>query len=214
MARNTLSSRFRRVDIDEFDENKFVDEQEEAAAAAGEPGPDPSEVDGLLRQYPSPAWRLGLPFGPGFPLPSSRPLRLTPTPLIPGPLWSVSQLSSDLAPPRARFPESEYPPLPSDPPPHPSRSRPPPPESPSASQPHAAPGPWWAGLLGGSGGVRHSPPTPQAAHCSARPLLDSPCLLILSGPPFLGRPITPSFPCRQWGHTRASPAGGAEVNHR
>nr|KAF6483171.1 actin related protein 2/3 complex subunit 5 like [Rousettus aegyptiacus] len=55
MARNTLSSRFRRVDIDEFDENKFVDEQEEAAAAAGEPGPDPSEVDGLLRQYPSPA---------------------------------------------------------------------------------------------------------------------------------------------------------------
>uniref|UniRef100_G1MDQ0 Uncharacterized protein n=1 Tax=Ailuropoda melanoleuca TaxID=9646 RepID=G1MDQ0_AILME len=43
MARNTLSSRFRRVDIDEFDENKFVDEQEEAAAAAAEPGPDPSE---------------------------------------------------------------------------------------------------------------------------------------------------------------------------
>lgn len=61
MARNTLSSRFRRVDIDEFDENKFVDEQEEAAAAAGEPGPDPNEVDGLLRQYPFPAWRLGLP---------------------------------------------------------------------------------------------------------------------------------------------------------
>lgn len=57
MARNTLSSRFRRVDIDEFDENKFVDEQEEASAAAqaaGEPGPDPGEVDGLLRQYP---WR-------------------------------------------------------------------------------------------------------------------------------------------------------------
>lgn len=53
MARNTLSSRFRRVDIDEFDENKFVDEHEEAAAAAGEPGPDPCEVDGLLRQYPS-----------------------------------------------------------------------------------------------------------------------------------------------------------------
>nr|XP_005893119.1 PREDICTED: actin-related protein 2/3 complex subunit 5-like protein isoform X2 [Bos mutus] len=51
MARNTLSSRFRRVDIDEFDENKFVDEQEEAAAAAGEPGPDPSEVDGLLRHW-------------------------------------------------------------------------------------------------------------------------------------------------------------------
>ncbi|EDM00500.1 rCG37704 [Rattus norvegicus] len=51
MARNTLSSRFRRVDIDEFDENKFVDEHEEAAAASGEPGPDPCEVDGLLRQW-------------------------------------------------------------------------------------------------------------------------------------------------------------------
>uniref|UniRef100_A0A8C0KSI8 Actin-related protein 2/3 complex subunit 5 n=1 Tax=Canis lupus dingo TaxID=286419 RepID=A0A8C0KSI8_CANLU len=52
MARNTLSSRFRRVDIDEFDENKFVDEQEEAAAAAAEPGPDPGEVDGdMLRAF-------------------------------------------------------------------------------------------------------------------------------------------------------------------
>uniref|UniRef100_A0A2R8MC86 Actin-related protein 2/3 complex subunit 5 n=1 Tax=Callithrix jacchus TaxID=9483 RepID=A0A2R8MC86_CALJA len=49
MARNTLSSRFCRVDIDEFDKNKSV-EQEEAAAAAAEPGPDPREVDGLLRQ--------------------------------------------------------------------------------------------------------------------------------------------------------------------
>lgn len=100
MARNTLSSRFRRVDIDEFDENKFVDEQEEAAAAAGEPGPDPSEVDGLLRQYPSPARRPGLPCGPAFLLNSS--LALAPqaglsAPLIPGPPRSVSQLPSDLA---------------------------------------------------------------------------------------------------------------------
>ncbi|XP_008576861.1 PREDICTED: actin-related protein 2/3 complex subunit 5-like protein [Galeopterus variegatus] len=72
MARNTLSSRFRRVDIDEFDENKFVDEQEEAAAAAAEPGPDPSEVDGLLRQYPSRrgSTAFALPSGPAFPLAS------------------------------------------------------------------------------------------------------------------------------------------------
>uniref|UniRef100_A0A5F9CBM6 Uncharacterized protein n=1 Tax=Oryctolagus cuniculus TaxID=9986 RepID=A0A5F9CBM6_RABIT len=50
MARNTLSSRFRWVDIHESGENKFVDEQEVVAAVAGEPGPDPSEVDGLLWQ--------------------------------------------------------------------------------------------------------------------------------------------------------------------
>lgn len=69
MARNTLSSRFRRVDIDEFDENKFVDEQEEAAAAAaGEPGPDPGEVDGLLRQYPSRRGGPGSAFAPFSPL--------------------------------------------------------------------------------------------------------------------------------------------------
>ncbi|XP_069396855.1 actin-related protein 2/3 complex subunit 5-like protein isoform X2 [Delphinus delphis] len=101
MARNTLSSRFRRVDIDEFDENKFVDEQEEAAAAAAEPGPDPSEVDGLLRQYPSPARRPGLPFGPAFPLPSSPAPALQadlPTPLSPGPLRGhASGVSCSLA---------------------------------------------------------------------------------------------------------------------
>lgn len=101
MARNTLSSRFRRVDIDEFDENKFVDEQEEAAAAAAEPGPDPSEVDGLLRQYPSPARRPGLPFGLAFPLPSSPAPALQadlPSSLIRGSLRSVSQLPTDPAP--------------------------------------------------------------------------------------------------------------------
>uniref|UniRef100_A0A8C4W0V8 Actin-related protein 2/3 complex subunit 5 n=3 Tax=Testudinoidea TaxID=8486 RepID=A0A8C4W0V8_9SAUR len=50
MARNTLSSRFRRLDIDEYDENKFVEEPDEAAAAEPDPAP---EVEALLRQYPS-----------------------------------------------------------------------------------------------------------------------------------------------------------------
>ncbi|XP_049687601.1 actin-related protein 2/3 complex subunit 5-like protein [Harpia harpyja] len=48
MARSTLSSRFRRLDIDQYDENRFVEEPDEAAAAAEtDAGP---EVEALLRQ--------------------------------------------------------------------------------------------------------------------------------------------------------------------
>ncbi|KAM9283815.1 actin-related protein 2/3 complex subunit 5 [Morus bassanus] len=55
MAKHTVSSaRFRRVDVDEYDENKFVDEEE---GGDGQAGPDEGEVDSCLRQYPSAAGR-------------------------------------------------------------------------------------------------------------------------------------------------------------
>lgn len=163
MARNTLSSRFRRVDIDEFDENKFVDEQEEAAAAAGEPGPDPSEVDGLLRQYPYLARRPGRPSGrPPY---SSHPR--APEVCLPSPFRS--------GPPRARFPYCGYPPFPLIRSPHSPCPGLPLSRAPvlGSSLSSAAPSPWWTRRLGSPRSMPDALAAPQAPHSSARPVLFS-----------------------------------------
>ncbi|KAL1765520.1 actin-related protein 2/3 complex subunit 5 [Sigmodon hispidus] len=48
MSKNTVSSaRFQKVDVDEYDENKFIDEED---GGNGQAGPDEGEVNSCLRQ--------------------------------------------------------------------------------------------------------------------------------------------------------------------
>ena len=49
MAKASLSTQFRKVDVDELDENQFQDDQAEDSA---ESGPNEGEVNNLILQYP------------------------------------------------------------------------------------------------------------------------------------------------------------------
>ena len=49
MSKSSQSTKFRKVDIDELDENNFQDEQVEEV---GPSGPDEGEVNNFLMQYP------------------------------------------------------------------------------------------------------------------------------------------------------------------
>lgn len=49
MAKNTSSSEFRKIDVDQFNEDNF---KEDDADQGGPTGPDDSEITLLLNQYP------------------------------------------------------------------------------------------------------------------------------------------------------------------
>ena len=49
MSKASQSTKFRGVDVDELDENKFQDDGDEDS---GQSGPDETEVNNLLMQYP------------------------------------------------------------------------------------------------------------------------------------------------------------------
>lgn len=51
MAKNTSSSAFRKIDVDQYNEDNFR-EEEQIDALTPPVGPDESEVCSLLNQYP------------------------------------------------------------------------------------------------------------------------------------------------------------------
>lgn len=51
MAKNTSSSAFRKLDVDQYNEDQY-DGEEQAELQSPAVGPDESEVTSLLNQYP------------------------------------------------------------------------------------------------------------------------------------------------------------------
>lgn len=51
MAKNTSSSAFRKIDVDQYNEDNF-EEDDVDAGTAGANGPDENEITKLLTQYP------------------------------------------------------------------------------------------------------------------------------------------------------------------
>lgn len=49
MAKNTSSSAFRKIDVDQYSENNF---REDETDSGGSVGPDENEVNNLLQKYP------------------------------------------------------------------------------------------------------------------------------------------------------------------
>lgn len=52
MAKNTGASKFRKVDVDQYDDDKFVDDSEVDADSGDSQGVNDAEVNNLLAQYP------------------------------------------------------------------------------------------------------------------------------------------------------------------
>ena len=52
MAKNTLSSTFRKLDIDQYNDDLYVEESGGESAEIAHQGPDEAEVNALLNGYP------------------------------------------------------------------------------------------------------------------------------------------------------------------